>query len=412
MALLLASLLPGLFLVGFNIGTGSVTAMAKAGASYGMSLLWALAVSCLITWRMIALYGRLTIVSGETALCAFRRWLGAPVAWFFVVALGANVIGSVMGVMGIVSEVSTQVILELMGFSVTPLAFSIVVSTGIVGLFLLGREQSFSRALALLVAVMGVCFLANLFIAGPSVASVLSGLVPSMPQVAGEDGWLVAASMVGTTVFSGLFIVRSTMVKEAGWTLSDFRLQERDALVSATLMFVISASIMASAAGALGGSGQSLKSASEMLRLLEPLAGPAAALLFGVGLLAAGVSSQFPNVILVPWLARDLRRGALDFRGWRVRVAVTLIAAMGVVVPLLGARPVFVMLLSQAFGALLLPATVGCLALLGNRRAVMGERVFRWKDNLFLGVTFAFSLVIAVMGLRSFWTLLDQVLKQ
>jgi manganese transport protein len=35
----LAVFLPGIFLLGFNIGTGSVTAMAKAGASYGMSLL-------------------------------------------------------------------------------------------------------------------------------------------------------------------------------------------------------------------------------------------------------------------------------------------------------------------------------------------------------------------------------------
>ncbi len=36
----LALFLPGIFLLGFNIGTGSVTSMAKAGATYGMSLLW------------------------------------------------------------------------------------------------------------------------------------------------------------------------------------------------------------------------------------------------------------------------------------------------------------------------------------------------------------------------------------
>jgi hypothetical protein len=36
---LLALFLPGIFLLGFNIGTGSVTAMTKAGATYGMSLL-------------------------------------------------------------------------------------------------------------------------------------------------------------------------------------------------------------------------------------------------------------------------------------------------------------------------------------------------------------------------------------
>jgi len=34
----LALFLPGIFLLGFNIGTGSITTMAKAGADYGKYL--------------------------------------------------------------------------------------------------------------------------------------------------------------------------------------------------------------------------------------------------------------------------------------------------------------------------------------------------------------------------------------
>jgi Mn2+/Fe2+ NRAMP family transporter len=56
----LAVFLPGISLLGFNIGTGSVTAMAKAGASYGMSLLWTIVASCLTTYFMINLYSRYT----------------------------------------------------------------------------------------------------------------------------------------------------------------------------------------------------------------------------------------------------------------------------------------------------------------------------------------------------------------
>jgi Mn2+/Fe2+ NRAMP family transporter len=37
----LRSIMPGIFLIGYNIGTGSLTAMSKAGANYGMDLLWA-----------------------------------------------------------------------------------------------------------------------------------------------------------------------------------------------------------------------------------------------------------------------------------------------------------------------------------------------------------------------------------
>ena len=55
----LALFLPGIFLLGFNIGTGSVTAMAAAGATYGMSLLWTIAASCVATYFMIVIYGNL-----------------------------------------------------------------------------------------------------------------------------------------------------------------------------------------------------------------------------------------------------------------------------------------------------------------------------------------------------------------
>ena len=53
---------PGLFLLGYNIGTGSITTMAKAGADYGMTLFWALILSCLFTYILMVAYGKLTLV--------------------------------------------------------------------------------------------------------------------------------------------------------------------------------------------------------------------------------------------------------------------------------------------------------------------------------------------------------------
>ncbi len=36
---------PGIFCIGYTIGTGSVTSMAKAGSEFGMQLLWVLSLS-------------------------------------------------------------------------------------------------------------------------------------------------------------------------------------------------------------------------------------------------------------------------------------------------------------------------------------------------------------------------------
>jgi len=104
----LALFLSGIFLLGFNIGTGSVTTMAKAGATYGMTLLWTVLISCVATYVMIVSYGRYTLVTGETALQAFRKHIHPAVGIFIIVALTAGVCGSVMGVMGIVADISYE----------------------------------------------------------------------------------------------------------------------------------------------------------------------------------------------------------------------------------------------------------------------------------------------------------------
>ena len=121
----LALFLPGIFLLGFNIGTGSVTAMAKAGADYGMTLLWTIVASCLCTFFMINQYGRYTLITGETALEAFRKHIHPSVGIFFIAALTAGVCGSVMGVMGIVAEICYEWSKSLVMGGISPIYFAI-----------------------------------------------------------------------------------------------------------------------------------------------------------------------------------------------------------------------------------------------------------------------------------------------
>ena len=66
---------PGIFAIGYTIGTGSVTSMIVAGSTYGMQLLWVLALSCIFSWVLMEAYGRYYLVTGETALYSFRKRL-------------------------------------------------------------------------------------------------------------------------------------------------------------------------------------------------------------------------------------------------------------------------------------------------------------------------------------------------
>ena len=211
---------------------------------------------------------------------------------------------------------------------------------------------------------------------------------------------------MGTTVFSGLFIIRTTLVKEAGWSLEDYEKQRNDAAVSGTLMFVISAAIMAAAAGTLYAEGMVLSEASQMIELLEPLAGPLAVSIFALGLVAAGVSSQFPNVLMLPWLLCDYAGTERNMTLGKYRVMVLLISLLGLVVPIFEARPVFVMIVSQAFNAVILPVTVACILYLSNRKDLMGEYKNTWIANSILGAILLFSIFTSYVGIRGVLQLL------
>ena len=228
----LALFLPGIFLLGFNIGTGSVTAMAKAGATYGMSLLWTIVISCLATYVMINAYGRFTLVTGETALQAFRKHIHPAVGLYFIVALTAGVCGSVMGVMGIVAEISFEWSKSLVDGGIAPIWFAAFFVALVYYIFWNGTTAAFERSLAVIVAIMSACFILNFFILMPPAVDIAQGLLPSIPTVGSDkSAFLIIASMVGTTVFSGLFIIRTTLVKEAGWTLADSDKQRNLSLI-------------------------------------------------------------------------------------------------------------------------------------------------------------------------------------
>ncbi len=404
------SLLPGFFLFGFTVGTGSVTSMAKAGADYGMSLLWTIFLSCLITYLLISLFGKFTLVTGETALSAIKNHIHPALAIFFIVTLTAHVCGSVIGVMGIISDVCFEWSKGYISGGIAPLYFSIFFIGLVYAIFLLGKTELFQNTLAIFVALMSICFLINFFLLMPPLVEIGKGMIPKIPDNGSTgNAFLVIASMVGTTVFSGLFILRTTLVKEAGWTIEDLKKQNKDALFSGFMMFIVSAAIMAAAAGTLYVKGVTLYTVSEMISVLEPLAGPFAVAIFTIGLISAGVSSQFPNVALLPWLLDDYHQRKPNLTRKSYRIIALAISLLGLIVPIFNAKPIAVMITSQAFGALVLPVTVGCILYLGNKKVLMKEHTFSKALNIALGAILIFAFIMSYMSYSGIYTSLKSL---
>lgn len=395
----LKKILPGIFLIGFNIGTGSVTAMIKSGADFGMAMLWALILSCLFTFFLIHMFGKFTIATQQTFLNSIRKNIHPALSVFFIVALGVNVSGSIMGVMGIASDVLQEWSKEWFAGGISSLIWASSITILIVILFLLGNTSTFKKALSVMVGIMGLAFIINAIIMFPSVKEIARGLIPRIPESKNSSAFFVIAGMVGTTLAPIIFVVRSIIVKDEGWTKSNLKTQKTDAFVSAGMMFLISAAIMASAAATLHVQGIVLVETKEMVHILKPLAGTAGVAIFVIGITAAAISSQFPNIFVVPWVISDYNGEKANMKSTVVRVIVIAMAVLGIAVPLFHAKPIWVMVASQALNAILLPLTVACIIYLANSRKLMGGLKATAIQNLVFAVILLFALVMGGAGI-------------
>lgn len=402
----LSAIGPGLFLIGYNIGTGSVTTMAKAGAEYGMTLFWALLLSCIFTYILMVAYGQMTLVSGNTALFNIRKSFktGKILSIYIIAALIIGELLALMGIMGIVSELVQEGIRLLSGSRTLKVdTFWIILVFAILLYFLLwyGRYKVFEKILTVFVIIMALCFLAVFFMVRPSFSAIFEGLVPGIPATSGA--FHLVAAMAGTTCSAAVFIMRSTVVAEKGWTIKDLKTEKKDAFASAFMMLFLSGVIMAVAAGTLHIMGLRLDSTVEMISLFEPIGGRAAAFLLIIGITGAGLSTVFPIVLIAPWLISDYTGTPRNIKSplSRVLIFIGLVFAFGSV--LIEHTPPIIMVFSQAFQATILPAVAIPVFILLNRQAVMNTHQPSTGMNIGLVAVIIFSLVTTWFAIAGFF---------
>jgi Mn2+/Fe2+ NRAMP family transporter len=385
---------PGLFLIGYNIGTGSITTMAKAGADYGMTLFWALILSCVFTYVLMVAYGKLTLVTGNTALNNIKKqysW-GKVLAIYIMTAVIIGELLAVMGVMGIVVELLQEGIKLMFGIE----KFNAWIITGVLVLALYyllwnGHYKRFEKILTFFVILMGLCFVVVFFLVNPNIISIAKGIIPSIPDEPGS--FQLIAAMAGTTCSAAVFVVRSTVVAEKGWTIRHLKTEKRDAMVSASMMLFLSGIIMAVAAGTLHVMGLSLTNTVEMIHLFEPLGGKGAALVLILGIAGAGLSTVFPIILIAPWLICDYTGQERNIQSplFRWLGFLGILFSFGFLV--MKEKPPGLMVFSQAFQACILPAVaIPIYFLLADPKLMKGQ-VFTAKFKVGLIAVILFSLL-------------------
>ncbi|WP_339905271.1 Nramp family divalent metal transporter [uncultured Cyclobacterium sp.] len=394
---------PGLFLIGYNIGTGSITTMAKVGAEYGMMLTWALLLSCIFTYVLMVAYGKTTLVTGNTALFNIKHKLkyGSVLAVYIIIALVIGEIMALMGIFGIIADLiqeGSRLILGGEGFSTFWITLVLVVA--LYSLFWFGNYLIFEKVLVFFVALMVLSFIVVFVLLKPDFTTIVSGMAPSIPD---EPGVLrLIAAIAGTTCSAAVFIIRSTVVAEKGWTIKDLKHEKKDSLVSATMMFILSVIIMAVAAGTLHVMGLKLDNTVEMIKLFEPIGGEFAAFILILGIVGAGISTVFPIILIAPWLISDFTGKPRDIKSPMYRLLAFIGILFGFGMQFMEARPPLIMVFSQAFQAFILPAVAIPVFLLINNKELMKTNVAGLKENIGLVAVILFSLLTAYFAVAEF----------
>ena len=395
---------PGIFAIGYTIGTGSVTSMIVAGSKFNMQLLWVLLISCLFSGVLMFAYGNYALITGETALFGFKKHfkLGKVLAIAIIIGITFGQWNSLMGILGISSNIIFEILAinfeDLAAYKYeTVLSIAIIIIVVFYLLMLVGKYTFFEKILVIFVTLMGLSFVISLFFVQPLSIDVVKGLIPTIPDVPG--GKMLVAAFVGTTMASATFLSRPLFVKGKGWTIKNLDQQKKDSITAAILIFIISGVIMAVAAGALFYQGKEVTQVLDMANTLEPVAGQWAVSIFFFGALSAGLSSIFPCLLIAPLLIADYQSGELDTNSKQFRIITFVACLVAIIGPAFGANPIEIQILSQVFNVFVLPLVIlGIIMIVNNKKIMKGYKTSLFV-NLGLYASLLFALIISYNGI-------------
>jgi len=350
---------------------GNFATNVAGGSKYGYTLVWVIVASNLMAMLIQTLSAKLGIATGrnlpEVCRDRFSRrttiglWLQAEgiamatdLAEFLGAALGFHL---------------------LLGIGLFPAA----VLTGIASFAILGLQRFGFRPLeaviAVLVGVIGACYLGELFLAHPPLGTVAEHAV--VPQFAGSESVLLAVGILGATVMPHVIYLHSALTQNRIVPQNDhearriFRYTRIDVLIAMTIAGLINIAMLVMAASVFYTSGHhEVDSLEGAHKTLEPILGGASGTLFALALLVSGLSSSAVGTLSGQVVMQGFVHRRIPLF---VRRSLTMLPAFVVIA--IGLDPSHTLVISQVILSFGIPFALIPLVIFTSRRDVMGTLV-------------------------------------
>lgn len=345
---------PGLVTGFADNDAGGITTYSLAGAQFGFGLMWVLLVTAIALTITQEVGARLGLATGQGLGGVLRekfgvRWTAFAVLTMLIANLGTTVaefagIAAALGLFGV------------------PPQLSAVVSAALIVLLL--SSGSFGRIQYAFVAVgvaVSAAYAVSAYVAHPDWAHAARSFV--VPEITWSGAYLLTlVGVVGTTITPwGQGLIQSYMV-DKGLGPRDLVPARIDVtLGSGILTNLVAAFIVVACAATIFSTGGTINDAADAARALGPLAGPAATVLFAVGLFAASLLGLGTVPLTSAYFACEAFgwESGLHWRWGQAPVfygLLTVFIAVGAVFTVIPGLPLIqIMFLSQVLDGLLLP---------------------------------------------------------
>jgi manganese transport protein len=375
------------------VDPGNFATNIAGGSKFGFTLVWVIVASNLMAMLIQTLSAKLGIATGRNLpeVCrdefprrvTFGLWVQAE-----LIAMAtdlAEFLGAALG-------------LELLlGIALFPAA----VITGVITFAILGLQRygfrPFEAVITAFVFVIGICYLAELWLAHPPLGTVARHAV--VPSFEGNESVLLAVGILGATVMPHVIYLHSALTQNRIVANTDeeartlYRYTRVDVLIAMSIAGLINVAMLVIAATVFFGHGLTdVEKLEGAHKTLEPLLGGASSVLFALALTASGLSSSTVGTLSGQVVMQGFIRRQVPL--WARRL-VTVIPAFVVIGA--GADPSRTLVLSQVVLSFGIPFALIPLVLFTSKREIMGVLVNR-------RLTIAAAVVVAALisGLNIF----------
>lgn len=273
------------------IDPGNFATNITAGSEYGYLLLWVIAFSNLMAVLIQSLSAKLGIATGknlpEVARENFSKktsillWIQAELvimatdlAEFIGAALGMYLLFNIpMLPAALITAVCSFAILELQRRGVRP----------------------FEAGISGMVMMVVLAFAFQTFLAHPDASAIAAGFIPKFDDV---NSILLATGILGATVMPHAIYLHSSLTQHRIVGKNDeekrkiFKFEFIDIMIAMVIAGAINMSMLIIAAAVFHSKGMKVEDLDVAFQSLHDMVSPTAAILFGLGLLIAGLASS------------------------------------------------------------------------------------------------------------------------